>query len=225
MSRRELARAAFMLLCLAVCAAAQGESPAPAAQTKPHGAFQKAKQTGAVTSAVFDFELSGYSYHIAANGNGRRMKGDRARGFNLHLDRGYHIESVYYSEHDGDLLLDCGVSDEESGAGLIVRLEQPSMRTLWRQQVPAFNTGEPLRAGGHLYVTGIGFVGALDIKTGEYAWKHAGLYGRGRADAFNSFVVPELKGVEVLFKEMPVYNVPARTVVVNKKSGKIVRID
>jgi hypothetical protein len=225
MSRSERARAAFMLMCLAVCAAAQVESRAPSAQTKPHGAFQKARQTGAATSAVFDFEQSGYSYHIAANGNGRRMKGDEARRFNLHLDRGDHIESVYFSEHDGDLLLACGVTDEETGGGLFFRLEQPSMRTLWSRQVPAFNTGEPLRAGSRLYVTGIGFVGALNIKTGEYVWKHEKLYGRGRDDAFNSFVAPEMKGEEVRFKELPVYNVPAKTVVVSNKTGKIVRIE
>ncbi|HYH85931.1 MAG TPA: hypothetical protein VEX60_10800 [Pyrinomonadaceae bacterium] len=225
MSRRKLARAAFMLLCLAACAAAQVESRAPSAQAKPPGAFQKAEQTGAVTSAVFDFEQNGFAYHIAANGNGRRTKGDKTRRFNLRLDRGDHIESIYFSEHDGDLLLACGVTDEESGIGLIVRLEQPSMRALWSRQIPAFNTGEPLRAGSRLYVTGIGFVGALDIKTGEYAWKHEGLYGRGREGAFNSFVAPEMKGEEVLFKELPVYNVPAKTIVVSRKTGNLVRIE
>lgn len=225
MSRRRLACAMVMLLCLASCAAAQDAGRPRTAQPISPGAFQKAGQTGAVTSAVFDFELSGFAYHIAANGNGRRMKGDKTRRFNLQLDLGDGIEVIYFSEHDGDLLLVCGVTDEESSAGLVVRLEQPSMRARWKQKVVAFNVGEPLREGRRLYVTGIGFIGALDLKTGAYIWQHEKLYGRGRANAFNSFVAPELKGEEVLFKEQPVYNAPAKTVVVNKKTGEIVRIE
>jgi outer membrane protein assembly factor BamB len=226
MRRRSVVRAVVLLLCLASCVAAQEAGRASSsAQPKLPGAFQKATQTGAVTSDVFDFELNGFSYHIAANGNGRRTGGDKTRRFNLQLDRGDHIERIYFSDYDGNLLLACGVTDGESGAGIIVRLEQPSMRSLWRQRVPTFNIGEPLRDGRRLYVTGIGFVGALELKTGEYVWQHEKLYGHGRDNAFNSFVAPELKGEEVLFKELPVYNGTAKTVVVNKKTGKIVRIE
>lgn len=65
-----------MLLCLLSCAAARDAGRADASQSKPPEAFQKATETGAVTSNVFDFELSGFSYHIATNGNGRRTKGE-----------------------------------------------------------------------------------------------------------------------------------------------------
>ncbi|MBC7931181.1 MAG: hypothetical protein H7Z38_11520 [Rubrivivax sp.] len=218
------ARAAVALLCLASCAAAQGETLAPSAESNSPGAFQKATQTGAVTSAVFDFELSGFSYHIAANGNGRRTKGDKTRRFNLRPDRGDYIEGLYFSGYDGNLLLVCGVTDEETGGGLVVKLEQPSMRALWRQQIPAFNLGEPLREGRRLYVTGIGFVGALDLKTGMYEWKHAGLY-ENAGGKFNSFELPEIKGDEVLFRERPVDNTPGKTIRVSRKTGKIVRIE
>jgi len=225
MSRGRLARAMGLLLCLAACASAQDASRAPTAQPKPPEAFQKATETGAVTSIAFDFELSGFSYHVAGNGNGRRMKGDKTRRFNLQLDRGDRLEVIYFSEYGGDLLLACGVTDEESGAGLVIRLEQPSMRALWKRKIPAFNVGEPLREKRRLYVTGIGFVGALDLKTGEYIWQHEKLYGREREGAFNSFVAPELKGEEVLFKEMPVYDIRVKAVIVNRKAGKIVRIE
>jgi hypothetical protein len=218
-------RVVALVLCFAVCAVAQGEQGrARAAQPKPPAAFQEARRTGAVTSAVFEFELSGFAYRIAANGNGRRMKQRQTRRFNLKLDGGDYIERIYAAAYEGDLLLVCGVANGETGAGFVVRLEQPSMRALWKQRIAAFNVGVPLRDGQRLYVTGIGLIGALKLHTGEYEWRHAGLYKRS-GGSFVAFELPEVNGDEVLFRENPVYNMPGKSIRVNRKTGKIISIE
>jgi hypothetical protein len=217
-----------LALCFTFGVAAQDERAAASTPLKPSQIFQHAaaiKSKAMPEPEAFEFELNGFSYHISSNGNGRRMKDDKKRRFNLWLDGRDFITSIYFSEYEGDLLLICEVSDVESGAGFVTRLGQPSMRARWKQHVPGFNVGEPLREGRNLYVTGIGFVGKLDLETGEYVWKHENLYGRGRKDAFNSFAVPELKGEEVLFKEPSVYNGGGLTIFVNRKSGKLIRIE
>ena len=86
--------------------------------------------------------------------------------------------------------------------------------------------GRPLRDGHDLYVTGAGFVGKLDLRTGEYAWQFGGLEDVRGAEPkpLNAFDQPELDGDAVLFRERPVYN-PRRTLVINKKSGKIIRVE
>jgi hypothetical protein len=180
---------------------------------------------------AFEFEAGGFSYHVAANGNGRRTKGDKTRRFNLRLDGPYFIEGLRFAVYEGDLLLACELNDGEAAGGLVVSLEQPSMRALWRQPVPAFNLGEPLREGRHLYLTGIGFVAKLDLRTGEYVWQHEDLHSDAEVaragvspDDFNSFERPELAGDTVLFRARPVYNQP-RTLVVDRKTGKIIRIE
>ena len=224
--------AAFLFLLAGVCAHARGPAARPA---EPSRLFQVAKAVGgAARPDAFEFELSGYDYRIANNGAGRRVKGGRTRLFNLRLEGADWIERLYYAGHGGNVLLACEVSDGESGAGFVVRLEQPSMRALWRAEVPAFNLGPPLRDGGHLYLTGIGFVAKLELETGRFVWRRAGLSGRAGEGTFNVFALPELSGDAVLFREAKTYdpakaltddNRPAKTLRVHRKTGKILGIE
>lgn len=237
MTRTKPARA----LALAAAALALCFAPAPggragraAAQSRQAGTenvFKKAEGTPAAFPSAFKFETGGFSYHISANGNGRRTKGDKTRRFNLRFDGPDFMEGLRFAVYEGDLLLACELNNGEEAGGLFVRLEQPSMRALWRRPVTTFNLGEPLREGRHLYLTGLGFVAKLDLRTGEYAWQHEDLYDDAELaragvapDDFNSFETPELAGEAVLFRARPVYN-RRRTLFVNKKTGKIIRIE
>lgn len=186
--------------------------------------FAEAKRTSESVPPAFEFELSGFNYKIAGNGAGQRIKGDSTRRFNLRLDGGDYIERVYFAEYRGNLLLLCGVTDGESSAGFIARLEQPSMRALWKRHIPAFNVGAGLLDEGHAYLTAIGFVARLDLRKGEYVWKHDQLYV-DEDGSFNSFEPPSVEGDAVLFKERPVHKTRPKTVRVHKKTGKITGIE
>jgi putative pyrroloquinoline-quinone binding quinoprotein len=220
--RLALVGATALSPCLARAGSAQETRPAPPPQ--PSKVFQEARAVNA--PAAFEFEMEGFVYHIRQNGNGRRTKKTKTRGFNLRLDSGDSIGRLFYSEFEGDLLLLLHISGVGGGAGLVTRVEQPSMRGLWRQRIAAPDVGQPLRDDGHLYVTGKGLVGKLNLRTGEYLWRHEGLEDMRGAEPkpLNSFDKPELKGDAVLFREQPVYN-PRRTLVLDKKSGKIIRVE
>lgn len=231
MNRRKfLATASLCALALAP-APRPAQEPRPAPAPKPSKVFQKARPVGGPSSpdpVAFEFEMNGFSYHIKVNGNGRRTKGAKTRRFNLALDAGGALDRVvYFSEYDGDLLLVCEVGyDDDAGGGFVTLLEQPSMRALWKQPSLSFNVGEPLRDGRHLYVTGVGFVGRLDLGTGEFDWKHDDLYDprAGGPKRYVSFEAPELRGDAVLFREQSVYN-PRRTLVADRKTGKVIRVE
>ena len=141
-------------------------------QTEARGEFRKAAGTPAEAPAAFEFESGGFSYHVAANGNGRRVKGDKTRRYNLHLNSGESIRRLYFAEYGDDLLLLCDVDGGEAGPSVyITRLEQPSMRALWRQSAPTDGV-EVLRHGGALYLGGAGFVARLELGNGAYVWQH-----------------------------------------------------
>lgn len=214
--------------CAARAASAQETRPAPAPESAKVFQEARAVNTNAAPDAeAFEFEMNGFAYHVSANGNGRRTKGKKVRGFNLRLDRGEFITRAFYSEFEGDLLLILHTNVAGIGLGFVTRLEQPSMRGLWRQRIPASDVGEPLRDGRNLYVTGMGFVGRLDLRTGEYAWQYDDLevVREGKeSPALHTFGAPELDGDAVLFRERPVYN-PRRTLVINKRSGKVIRVE
>jgi hypothetical protein len=234
MSRRKFSAVVlpFALACAsAFCSAQSGsaQEARPAPTPKPSKVFQEARAVNGNATPdpeAFEFEMNGFAYHISANGNGRRTKGKRVRGFNLHLDSGESAARLLYTESDGDLLLLLHTNIAGAGVGFVTRLGQPSMRGLWRQRIPVPDVGHPLRDGGHLYVTGKGFVGGLDLRTGAYLWQHADL-NDGRGDEpkpLGAFDEPALDGDAVLFRERPVYN-PRRTLVVNRKTGKILRVE
>jgi hypothetical protein len=233
MSRRKFSTlVCFALACAyalfsAQVGSAQDARPAPTPKSvKVFHAARALNLNATPDTEAFEFEMHGFAYHVSANGNGRRTKGTKVRGFNLLLDRGDSVASLFYSEIEGDLLLLLHLSGAGGGAGLVTRLEQPSMRGLWRQRIDAPEVGEPLRDGRDLYVTGAGLVGKLDLRTGEYAWHQEGLEDmRGEEPKpFKAFDPPELRGDAVLFRERPVYN-PRRTLVLDRKSGKVIRVE
>jgi hypothetical protein len=135
--------------------------------------FQTAAGTPAEAPVAFEFESGGFSYHITANGNGRRTKGDKTRRYNLHLGGGGEsIRRLHFSEYEDDLLLLCEVDGGERGPSIFMtRLEQPSMRALWKQSAPSGGV-DTLRRGGSLYLGGAGFVARLELSNGAYAWRH-----------------------------------------------------
>ncbi|MFL6255246.1 MAG: hypothetical protein ACJ74T_09490 [Pyrinomonadaceae bacterium] len=230
MNRRKFSAALLRCALASACAPALAPCFAQEAQRapKPSHVFQEAAPlNGTATSApeAFEFEAHGFTYHIKQNGNGWRKRGEHVRGFNLRFEHG-GLERVYFNDYGGRLLLVCEVGEGESGVGFVTLLEQPSMRARWKQSFDSLNVGEPLLEGRHLYVTGTGFAGKLNLETGEFDWIHEDLSDKreGEQKHFNSFERPELKGETVLFRERPVYN-PRRTLVLDKKSGKILRVE
>ncbi|HEX8559776.1 MAG TPA: hypothetical protein VF668_16900 [Pyrinomonadaceae bacterium] len=212
------ALAGALALALAHAAAARPAGPAHA--------FRPAQGVPADAPAAFEFEMNGFAYRVASNGNGRRTKGDRTRHFNLRLEGQTRLgASVYFAEYEGDLLLAYEVTDGVNAGGRVTRLLQPSMRALWNANLPRGRPGPPAREGRFLYLTAAGFVGRLDLAGGAWAWSHDDLLGRGREGAFASFAAPEPSGDEVLFREAPVYNGRALTVFAEKRSGKIKRVE
>jgi hypothetical protein len=213
---------AFVLVLLVAGLAAAGQPPQSgrlleSARPVPEGAPDGPE--------AFEFELSGFHYRVARNGAGRRTKEGAVRLFNLRLAGADSIERVYVSEYEENVVLVYEVGDPETGAGVAARLEQPSMRARWQTEFPAFNVGQPLRDGAHLYLTGIGFVAKLDLRTGQFVWRQRRLYGRAGEGTFNAFGPPEVSGDAVLFREKTDGDRPPKTVRVHRRTGKLLGIE
>ncbi|HST51893.1 MAG TPA: hypothetical protein VLJ61_07770 [Pyrinomonadaceae bacterium] len=234
MNRGRLIPASLLLLCLASFATAQDERNAPAETL--HKTFQQARESQSGPPAVFEFELSDFAYRVSVNGNGARTReGKPTRGFNLRLEGGEEILRVLFAEYDGDLLLICEFKPGKVniGGAAIFRLLQPSMRARWSQRIPS-NGISAHREGSSLFMAGIGFIARLNLNSGQYDWQHANLVKRepGKFVYFGAFDEPEVSGGEILFREER-YNENlvrtydpniAKTIVADKKTGEIIRI-
>lgn len=235
-------------------AASGAEASARGGRAEAPGEFRTAAGTPAGAPVAFEFESGGFTYRVAANGNGRRTKGDRTRRYNLQLRGGGElIRRLHFSEYGDDLLLLCEVDGGEAGPSVfITRLEQPSMRALWKQSAPSDGV-ETLRRGGSLYLGGAGFVARLELKNGAYAWRHRDRRGDDdaegdggerdagendreaddEADGATEVLIPhgryvpaEVSGDTVVFRPTgePAGR-GAKTVRVNTKTGKIISVE
>jgi hypothetical protein len=232
-------------------ASTSAEASARGGQGEAHGDFRAAAGTPAEAPTAFEFESGGFSYRVAANGNGRRTKRDKTRRYNLHLNSGESIRRLLFSEYGDDLLLLCEVDAGEAGPSVVIaRLEQPSMRALWKQSAPSDGL-DTLRRGGSLYLGGAGFVARLELNDGAYAWQHRDRREetdeegddkesddkesddkeRGDKDAEalippGRYVPAEVSGDAVVFRpaQGPAGQ-GAKTVRVSRKTGKIIGVE
>jgi hypothetical protein len=217
-------KATILLIILLLASSSVGQQSADSpSQRQRVRTFTEVKGQPEHLPSSFEFSMSGYKYRILSTGRGRRTGGEiTPRSLNLRLKEGDSLDrNVYYAEHEGDVLLICEVSDGEGGAGFITKLNGKTLRIKWKRWIPAFNIGQGLIEGDHAYLTAIGFVAKVNLKSGAFAWKHGNLY---RDNDFNSFELPRVESETVSFKEVVIYDEPAKTVKVQKRSGKIVSI-
>ena len=176
----------------------------------------------------FEISTANYSYSISSSGRGvRKGSGEpKARSFRLRLDRGDRFTGViYHAEYQGDVLLICEATNDLDGVGFIFRLDGRTLRTKWKRTIPAFNVGQGLIDDKYAYVTGIGFIGKINLNSGVYVWRHRDLYRRNN-QAFNSFELPELQGPLVVFSERPDYlRKKVAVIKVERASGRIVSLE
>lgn len=181
------------------------------------------------TDHPFSVELDtdGYKYTINESGIGKRTDNrSKAQTFNFGLSEGEALERhIYFAKYKQDLLLVCEYYLNDGTGGLIVRLDGRTLKLKWKGWIPTFNVGESLLDKNYAYVTGIGFVGKVDLESGVYVWQHEILYGQ-EDSAFNNFEVPELSGNLVRFTESENYlRKSLASVEVDLVTGKILKIE
>jgi hypothetical protein len=176
-------------------------------------------------TASFEFSSGGFQYKIAGNGKGHRSRNGKRLSLGLRVaPNDYLTHELYYAEYEGDLLLIAEVSNGDYGMGFIARLDGSTLRMKWKRVIPGFNVGQGLLDGAFAYVTGIGFVGKVNLRSGAYACRHTDLYGQA-SSAFNIFALPEVEGNVVIFREAKHYLRKKTAVIrVQRHTGKIISI-
>jgi hypothetical protein len=193
---------------------------ARAAHTSGLKTFNRAERLGESEPFDFVFTLSGYRYRITSKGQGARSsRKSSSQPFTLKLYEGAHLVSVSYSEYEGDVLLICEDSDEESGGGFATRLDRRTLQAKWTAEIPGFNIEPGLIEGRFVYFTAFGFVAKLDLRSGSYIWQHDGLYRE--PDTFNAFERPQIVGDAVLFKDRDFFTGKTTTLTVDKRSSRV----
>jgi outer membrane protein assembly factor BamB len=131
------------------------------------------------------------------------------------------IEKLMVTEYQTNLVLVGEVNNGGEGAGFILILNRSNLKQQWLTWIPAFNVGIPLVRGNYIYLSGIGFIGKLNLSTGRYIWKHDDLYRKN--EAFNNFATPVIEGTTIVFFGEGTSNKATNEIVVDHLSGKIIK--
>lgn len=97
----------------------------------------------------------------------------------------------------------------------------------WKRSIYGFNVGQGLVEGDFAYLTAIGSIAKVDLRSGANVWRHRNLYqvSEHTDSAFNSFELPEIKGDTVLFREASMHvRTKVATVEVNKLNGRVMKM-
>ncbi|MEQ8582788.1 MAG: hypothetical protein RIC30_03295 [Marinoscillum sp.] len=132
----------------------------------------------------------------------------------LSITRAYYLNSRdrhYFFFTDTDM----------EGATSWLECFNKDFKSLWVTPIQGFNMGIPLINDEFAYVTAIGFVGKINMSTGEYDWRHFNLYDRQTYD-FNSFGQPIMNDSTIEFPSTNWKSKKERKILVDNSTGELI---
>jgi hypothetical protein len=188
-----------------------------------HKDFTKVKSSNSSLSrnSIFQFSSSGNEYKIKADGSGMRGSGNlKPTKFNLKIASSDFIESLSFLDFEDNILILASITDNDGSGGSVYSLKKTNSQVKWVANIPGFNIGDVTIEDKYAYITAIGFISKLDLRSGKYIWKHTDLYERSSGN-FNFFDRPKLQGKTVIFRGVN-GDGNRKNIVVDKIYGKII---
>lgn len=184
-------------------------------------AFEEAQRSGEDVpggSLHWTFRWDGKPVTVNTDGKGS-VDG---KEFQVPLNSTRLTARLFHAETDGDLLLLVEETDEESGAGKLVRFTKKTMKPKWTCSLPGINVGPGLVDGKSAYLSARATAMRVNLQTGQWDWRKTNLNRTDESTAyrFNAFEVPTLDGDNVTFPEAGT----SGSITFRKTDGEIVEI-
>jgi len=167
--------------------------------------------------------IAGYNYYFYTDGRIKEENTNAGTVKNFKVLNESIVERAYLHHLNGNLLVFYTDTDSEMAGSKVELLNRETGEVIYSNDIWGFNLGQPIIFGMKSYVTAIGFVGKLDLRTGKYDWKHHDLYDHQK-DSFNSFDSVDVGESMVEFISLHHRNKTEDKVIVDDKTGKIIRI-
>jgi outer membrane protein assembly factor BamB len=161
------------------------------------------------------------NYKCLITPEGYVFKEDSSLYFNIRCQD--EIERLYFYKVDSDFVAIYVDTDMDGAATFVERIDLTNNKTIWKIDAGGFNLGKPVISDNYAYLSTIGFIGKLDMKSGKFIWKFDNLYDKGK---YNNFKEPTFfKENIVLFESKEHTTGRIDSIIVDDKNGKILRID
>lgn len=189
-------------------------------------AFQEAQRHGQDlpgSSLHWNFSWQGKNVEILASGKGT-VDG---KSLQVPLNNTRLTAKLHYATYDGDLLLLVEETDEESGAGKLVRFASKGLKSKWSCDIPNINVGPGLVEGKFAYLSARATAMKVDLESGKWEWRKNNLnrINESTAPRFNAFGLPTVNGQAITFPELGASNAPFGSITLNKANGELIQLD
>jgi len=134
------------------------------------------------------------------------------------------VKKAFIHKDSTDYYLYFTDTDYDAATSWIQKINATTLNSYYTKQIKGFNLGKPIIKSKKAYVSAIGFVGKIDLTTGEYDWKHNNLYDREKF-SFNNFDSITFKKGQVEFISENYRSKKDDRVLVDNITGKIILID
>ncbi|PYS73220.1 MAG: hypothetical protein DMF69_05410 [Acidobacteria bacterium] len=186
--------------------------PKPVQQT----AFLKVDRIGEANArSFFIFSTSIRNYAIRHDGHGESSSTTSFRkNYDLKMGGAQRLESVYFAEFEGDLLLAYEVTDLKYDWGYVLRMDQKTALVRWITPLSVSGLGPGLIEARDLYLSASNVLAKIDLQSGALLWQ------RQQTSQSMAFRLPVVRRDTVVFYEDAE---TGRTVELEKLTGRLVK--
>jgi len=144
---------------------------------------------------------------LCANGQINETNGKEIISeYHLELPEDQYIRSAYLAYYKDELLVYFECADAESGSSYLNVFNKTNKKMVFEVSLDGFNLGLPVIKDSFTYVSSIGFIGKINLNTGQYAWKYDTLYDNKNYlfNAFDSIIIKNNTIIFVSSHDLPV---------------------
>jgi hypothetical protein len=202
----------ILVLLLSICPTltAFAQNPEDSAGLQP---FIRVERGRGVTFFLFTTSDRNYTVSLYGLAEANFKKPHHRNTLQLKVGRGGRLERLYIAEYQNDLLFAYEVTD---GWAYVARLNQQARKFKWITAFARINLGPGLIENGSAYLTAQNLLAKVDLQTGNVLWQKE--VGKGSAPIFVEFLLPEINGDHVTFRENAQRG---RVIEVEKQNGEI----
>ncbi len=131
----------------------------------------------------------------------------------------YPIEQLYFVQKGHDLFLFYTDVDVNGAGSFAKRMSLENGKILWETEIEGFSFAKPLIRGQFAYISTIGFIGKLKLKSGTFDWQASGIGRNSRFKHFRDIDFADYK--QVRFVAPHPFSAQSDTIIINDITGEI----
>ncbi len=133
------------------------------------------------------------------------------------------IQKIFPFLIEDDIIIIYSFSTPNNDSGSSAkRISLKNNTEIWEKSISGFNPEPPVLVNGFIYLSTIGFIGKLSVKTGEFIWVFDDFFKNGNFISFNEPLF--YKNSIVLFTEKNPTNTTTCSILIDDRSNRVLKI-